>query len=124
MTHEGAQAVADRTAKHFGIAPVPVQVKNVRCGRARYGTRKMTFPKWALTDRGDAYATAYVVHEIAHFVVYARGRVFSDGAHGPYFRSMENEGLTLWGLTIQRSRAYAKAIYSNGECVYKRKRRK
>ena len=48
MTHEDAQAVADLTAEHFGITPVAVQVKNVQRGRARYGTRKMTFPKWAL----------------------------------------------------------------------------
>jgi len=121
MTHEEAQAVADLTAEHFGILPVPIQVKNVQAGRARYRTRKITIPRWALADYGEAYATAYVVHEIAHFVVWARGLRSSDGTHGPFFKRYEDEGLALWDLSIERARSYVKEIYANGQCLWPKK---
>lgn len=98
--------------EHLARKGIQLKVKNIQAGRALWGTKTITIPSLAL---GDQYrGTAYVIHEVAHFVNYYKGR---NDNHGSAFKRIENRLLKLFGLSIKRKRAYAKALYYNGELI-------
>jgi len=106
------QEVADVTRRFYEIEPIEIQLKNVRAGRARYRTFKITIPTW-IQKKPLEYQIAYVVHEVAHFKAINHG-------HGYIFKKWEDIGLKQWGISIDRAKAYAKRVYANGDCIYDR----
>jgi len=101
------QAVADLTCEALRIPPVAVAQITKRRGYARNGSRSVSIPKWA-TERSEAYAIYYVVHEVCHHI--------AGMGHGTDFQDCEVKALALWDIKIERKKIYARALYSgNGE---------
>ena len=115
MTHDDVVAIVELTTESFNLDYCPdVRFKNVRAGRAHTDRNYITFPEWVF-DRCETYVTWYAVHETIHFLN------ISDG-HNARFKQNERHALSMWGITIDYARAYAKRLYHNGELRYDRKR--
>ena len=82
--------------------------KTVGRGRANWKTNSITIPQWSI-ETGDSYALYYAIHELAH---YFGGRL---GGHSAMFQKIEDELLSIWGLSIKRAKAYPKALFANGQ---------
>lgn len=114
MTDATLQIVSDLTAEYLKLNLKPqVEVNEVRRGRVRPKTGKITIPKWAL-GKGEHFALAYVVHEVCHYLFMG---------HGPDFKACEMDALKPWGLFPIYARAYVKELRQgsvNGPTLYKR----
>lgn len=118
MTLQDYQTVSELTAEHFGVfKKVEIKVKDIRGGgRAHiyYSDKSyITLPKW-LERYDDNYAIYYSVHEICHIIAFVKGR---NDNHGEMFKEIEDEALALWGLKIERAKAYPKELYANGQQI-------
>ena len=101
------QKLADKLARHIcrkeNILPVKIEVKNIcRGGRARIDTRYISIPLWA--NRTKEYFIYYVIHELTHLIITARG-------HNFVFKAKEQEILKRYNIKIQYSKAYPKYLY-------------
>jgi len=112
------QGLADYIIREENLKPITIQVKNIlRCGRARYRTRKITIPLWA-SDRGIEYLYYYLIHEVTHFVCLDRG-IYCG--HGKTFKEIESKWLKEFGLLPIYAKAYAKGLRNlNGDTIWKR----
>jgi len=98
--------------EHLTRKGIHLKVKAIRQGHAHY-SGLLTIPEWALKDQYEG--TAYTIHEVAHFVNRYRGDPYE--MHGKAFKRVENRLLKLFGLSIDRKRAYAKATYYDNNLV-------
>ncbi len=108
------QSIVDLTVEFLGInKPIKIKVKDIAGGHANEKTRCISVPKWAMVN--EYYAIYYAVHEVCHYRALG---------HGIAFKLIEKNALAQWGIEIEYSRAYPKALSCNGERVYDRKRDK
>jgi len=100
MTLKKLQNIAEKLVKtyckKYNIEPYSVKVKNLKtCGRIRYQTRYISIPLWAYEEGGVEFFTAYVLHEITHFIRYHTCR---DNTHGTNFHSLEKKLLEMHNM--------------------------
>lgn len=79
-------------------------------GKARIGQGWFTIPPHVF-KYDWAYGVAYVCHEFAHLL---KGR----GGHGPDFQKIEDRLCALFGLSVERAKAYPRAILANGQVAW------
>ena len=117
MTELECQKIFDYIVKreHLTRQKLQLKIKGVQSGYASYLTGLMIVPQWALRNQYEG--TAYIIHELAHFVTKKKRKGDWDEAHGTAFKRTENRLLKLFSLKIDRKRAYSKAIYYNGSKV-------
>ena len=106
MDRKDYQAIVDLTSEALGISSIPIRIKNVGGGRAN--KNYITLPKW-LDKYDEQYQIYYTVHETCH---YGFGR-----NHFSLFKMGEDKALALWGIKIERKKAYPKALYANGQRI-------
>ena len=100
--------------EHLSRKGIHLVVKEgIHRGHAYYGSGLLTVPKWATNNQFEG--TTYVIHEFSHFVNFYKGTDMDT--HGKSFKRIENRLLKLFGLRIDRYRAYEKKIYYNEELV-------
>jgi len=91
-----------------------VEFKNVRCGRARHKTRKITIPNW-IFNSCDEYIKWYIIHELTHFIALDK---HNYTGHRGIFRRIEKKYLKQYGLIPKYNRAYIKELYDlNGKYI-------
>ena len=111
MDRKDYQTIADLTSEALKIPCIQVRIKNVLGGRAN--KNYITLPKW-LEKYDEEYQTYYVVHEVCH---YLRHTIKGMRGHNAIFQKYEDEALELWGIKIERAKAYPKALYANGKRI-------
>lgn len=95
--------------KKYNLDPIKIKVKDIDRGHARYRTRFLSVPLWSFEQGGLDKFTAYVLHEITHFILYETQR---DHNHPTKFHNIEIKLLKEWGLVPKE---YRKAYYSRLE---------
>jgi len=111
------QELANYMIAEESLKPIDIQLKLVRCGRARYKTRKITIPTWA-KDRGIEYLYYYLIHEVTHFICIDRG---IHCGHGRSFKEIEQKWLKEFGIIPIYAKAYPKGLQNlNGDTIWKR----
>lgn len=114
MNIEKLQKIAEEIiysyCKEYELKSINIKVKNNKgCGRCYYRTRFISIPTWTYIQGGIEYLTAYVVHEMIHFIKHDRGYNYK---HGSAFINMETRLLKKIGLIPLK---YRKAYYSKLE---------
>jgi len=105
-----AYALLDLLNEHYDC-DVTMTFSRARKGRANLIKQQFTVPQFAL-KRGETYLHYYVIHEFTHCIGYRY--------HDSVFKAHERQLLALFGIKIDYARAYPKALYANGEQVYKK----
>jgi len=110
MTIQDYRTIIDLTAEHFRIdlSNIVLKIKVRSCGSA--GRSYITLPQW-LEEYDENYRIYYAVHEACHHITGL------GCGHSWMFRKVEDEALALWGLEIERKKAYPKELYANGQKV-------
>jgi len=98
------QEVADAMCQRHGVATITVEIKDVRRGRARPQTRRVTVPAWAL-ELGRDYAVHYAIHEVTHLLS-------RQARHTPRFHEVEVCWLERYGMRPVYRRAYPRQMWS------------
>jgi hypothetical protein len=104
ITPRELQKVANAMCRQAKVAAIGVEVREVRRGRARPRTGRVTVPTWAL-DLGRAYALYYVIHEVVHLLI-------REARHTPRFHETEVQWLVQYGMRPVYRRAYPKQMWS------------
>jgi predicted SprT family Zn-dependent metalloprotease len=108
MTEQRLRKVAQRVSKHYELNGVPeIEITEDIRGWAFLKDFKITLPKSVLEET-DAYGIYYVVHELAHHVLWQRHK---NHGHGKDFQTIEEDGLRLYGITIERREKSEDGVY-------------
>ena len=93
---EGAYPFSDEVAKELGLDSIPEMLvtSTEQGGKAHINRGFYTVPRWAF-GLGEAYAKAYIIHELCHFRV---------SGHAQDFKSLETKTLAKWGMIPDYSR--------------------
>ena len=111
------QELADYVTDKEKIPFVIIQVKNVKKGRARITTRKITIPKWA--ESNISYLYYYLLHEVAHFI--CCDKISRYCGHNKDFKIVEKRLLKDFDLIPIYKKAYVKELKNlQGQSIYKR----
>lgn len=98
--------IASNIIKANELKYIEIQFKHVQRGSARYNTRKITIPLFAI-DKTRAYAIYYVIHELTHFIV--ADKRFGWG-HGKIFQEIEKTILEKYNMRPVYAKAYPKYL--------------
>lgn len=83
-------------------------------GRANLRLKRFTIPlTGSHVSCGIDWLLYYVIHEFTHCLGYS--------SHNETFKTQEQTLCKLFGYELEYKRAYPKAIYCNGQAVYKSK---
>jgi predicted SprT family Zn-dependent metalloprotease len=104
-----AETICDDLCRVNNLKPVTVKVKSVKKGCAYFRTRFISIPIWPYKGGGVEYFTAYVIHEMVHFIL---NDTTGNGDHGDAFKLRETRLLREYGLVPKR---YARAYYKRLE---------
>ena len=105
--------------KKYKMRPIKIKVKNITgCGRARPGTRSISIPIWSYEQGGLDYFTAYVLHEISHFITHDIGK--GSMGHCNYFFCVEKKLCSEWGLVLKNLKKcyYARLEDTEGNLLW------
>ena len=118
LTQEDLQAISDLTCEQLQVKVRPhIHYRRLRSGgRASYRTGYASVPRWA-ADWGEVYLVYYTLHEVAHHIHRETGWNWSK-VHSSEYKAIEDKVLALWGLKIERMKAYPKHIYHNGQLAF------
>lgn len=112
------QELSNYLTKKRKITSITIQFKEVRKGRARIKSRKITIPKGA-ERQGLEFLYYYLIHEVCHFICYDLNLGYN---HDKGFKTIEQEELKEFNLIPIYAKAYPKELKnSNGMIVWKRK---
>lgn len=112
------QEIIEYLCCKYHMTTIGLDIKDTRCGRARYKTRRMTIPTWILSQVIE-YQYAYVIHEVAHFIERDR---YGRSSHGERFKRIETKELEEFALEPVYARAYTKELkYASGQSIWKAK---
>lgn len=123
MTLQDYLPIVMRVLGHFEVRPdsLDLRIKDVKYGgrtgwrtRGRQTLFYITLPKW-LENHDESYAIYYCIHEACHVVDHLKYGY--NGPHSEMFKEIEDEALALWGLKIERAKAYPKELYANGQQI-------
>lgn len=98
--------------EHLSRLSIKLKVWNTRGSCAYYSKRELHISKREL-ERNYYYGKALVIHEFSHIVTAHKNGRHRVSSHGKEFKRTENRLLKLFGLSIKRKKAYAKAVYHN-----------
>lgn len=96
-------------------------------GNAYYKSQTITMPKFLFTDETEFFTKRkalkmnyyfniyYAIHEACHLIA---ERELQCRNHAIEFEMVEDTALAIWGLRIERFKAYPKKIFFNGKLVW------
>ena len=103
-----AQALLELLNEHCDTT-ITIRFTTAQRGQANLTHNRFSIPEHAPT-KGEAYLYYYVIHEFTHCLGFWE--------HDQSFKKKEQSLLILFGIKIEYSRAYPRALYANGERVY------
>ena len=103
--------------EHLSRLGLTLKVKNQWGSYAYYDKRLIIIAKAGLSEN-HYKGVALVTHEVAHIVTRHKNGYHLIKPHGSEFKRQETRLLKLFGLTIERDKANAKALYLNGVEVW------
>ena len=109
MIKQELKQIAEQLIEKNKLPPIKIQFKNI-CGggSARYNTRKITIPYWAIQAVKE-YAIYYLIHELSHFIAIDN---FQTYGHGKIFKEIEKTILKKYNIIPDYAKAYPKALYN------------
>lgn len=115
MDKKDYQAVIDLTREELGIKyPIEVKIKDVYGGRAN--KNYITLPKW-LDKYSQWYQIYYAIHETCHYLPEGSIEGKKLRGHTELFKKDEDRILKLWGIDIERTKAYPKKLFVDGQRI-------
>ncbi len=104
-----AEELVSFYCKKYEMRSIKIKVKAISgSGRARPRTRSISIPVWSYEQGGLDYFTAYVLHEISHFITHDIGK--DKMGHSYFFFRIEKRLCLEWGLVLKNLK----------KCYYKR----
>ena len=88
---------------------IKMTITRARGGHAHIREDRFTLPTYVFS-RPEVYMFYYVIHEFTHCLGF--------WGHDLYFKRKEQDILQLFDIKIHYTKAYPKALYSNGQKVY------
>jgi len=113
-----AKRIVNYYCKKYKLKPISIKVKNLKGpGRTRWKTRFISIPTWSYVQGGLDFFKAYILHEIAHFIM---DDIFNQVGHNIGFINMEINILKRNGLVpLQYRRAYYNRLEDkNGKLLW------